>query len=91
MNLKKSKQFARNILDMADSETKQQNIELTKTNIKRLLQGDAPRLIDEWQVVPQFWDAVRNEVDNRGEEGQFILTGSAVPPKTDDIVRTGIF
>ena len=38
-------------------------------------------MIDEWQIAPQFWDAVRNEVDNRQEDGQFILTGSAVPSK----------
>ena len=43
--------------------------------------GDTPRLIDEWQIAPQFWDAVRNEVDRREDDGQFILTGSAVPPK----------
>jgi predicted AAA+ superfamily ATPase len=46
-----------------------------------LLAGDTPRLIDEWQIAPQFWDAVRNEVDKREDDGQFILTGSAVPPK----------
>ena len=43
--------------------------------------GETPRLIDEWQIAPQFWDAVRNEVDKRNEDGQFMLTGSAVPPK----------
>ena len=45
-----------------------------------LLKGAVPRLIDEWQVAPVLWDAVRFEVDQRGERGQFILTGSAVPP-----------
>lgn len=54
-----------------------------------LLKGDVPRLIDEWQVVPQIWDAVRYEVDRRGEEGQFILTGSAVPASTENIHHTG--
>ena len=44
-----------------------------------LLEGDAPRLIDEWQMAPVLWDAVRFAVDKRGESGQFILTGSAVP------------
>lgn len=48
-----------------------------------------PCLIDEWQIVPQFWDAVRNEVDKRDNDGQFILTGSAVPPKNDEIFHTG--
>lgn len=41
-------------------------------------------MIDEWQIAPQFWDAVRNEVDRRDEDGQFMLTGSAVPPKPKD-------
>ena len=44
-----------------------------------LLKGDTPRLIDEWQMAPVLWDAVRFTVDQRGENGQFILTGSAVP------------
>jgi len=44
-----------------------------------LLRGEVPRLIDEWQEQPQIWDYVRHEVDDRGEKGQFILTGSANP------------
>ena len=58
-------------------------------NIGVLLQGDTPRLMDEWQLIPQLWDAVRFEVDHRGAEGQFILTGSAVPPLTNEINHTG--
>ena len=54
-----------------------------------LLKGDVPRLIDEWQIVPQIWDAVRYEVDHRREEGQFILTGSAVPASTEKIHHSG--
>jgi uncharacterized protein len=53
-----------------------------------LLQGDTPRLIDEWQMAPVLWDAVRFAVDQRGETGQFILTGSAVP-KDNIIQHTG--
>lgn len=56
-----------------------QNKELAKMNPKLVLSGDSPRLIDEWQEVPQLWDAVRFEVDQRDEKGQFILTGSATP------------
>lgn len=82
-------QQAKSVLYMADPDTKEQNLTMAKTNIKRLLQGDVPRLIDEWQLVPQFWDAVRNEVDKRTEDGQFMLTGSAVPPNTDEIFHTG--
>ena len=66
---------------MADPDTLAQNLALARTNISRLLVGKTPRLIDEWQIAPQFWDAIRNEVDNRDDDGQFMLTGSAVPPK----------
>jgi len=48
-----------------------------------VLQGETPRLLDEWQLVPSIWNAVRSEIDNRGAKGQFILTGSASP--SDDI------
>lgn len=84
-----AKQLAGSILYMADPDTKEQNLTMAQTNISRLLQGQTPRLIDEWQMAPQLWDAVRNEVDKRNEDGQFILTGSAVPPRTDDIFHTG--
>ncbi|MCM1155038.1 MAG: DUF4143 domain-containing protein [Roseburia sp.] len=50
-----------------------------------LLEGETPRLIDEWQIAPVLWDAVRHTVDMRGKTGQFILTGSAVPQ--DDAIR----
>ena len=82
-------QQAKSILYMADPDTKEQNLAMAQTNIKRLLQGEAPRLIDEWQLAPQFWDAVRNEVDKRDEDGQFMLTGSSVPPRQDKIFHSG--
>jgi hypothetical protein len=56
-----------------------QNKALAEVNPKLVLSGDSPRLIDEWQEVPQLWDAVRFEVDQRDKKGQFILTGSATP------------
>ena len=74
-------QQAGSILSMDDPDRLSQNLALARTNISRLLAGKTPRLIDEWQIAPQFWDAVRNEVDAREDDGQFILTGSAVPPK----------
>lgn len=76
-----AKQQAGSVLSMADPDTLAQNLALAQTNISRLLVGKTPRLIDEWQIAPQFWDAIRNEVDNRDDDGQFMLTGSAVPPK----------
>lgn len=50
-----------------------------------VLDGDVPRLIDEWQVEPRLWNHVRRAVDDRGTPGQFVLTGSSVPP--DDVAR----
>jgi|GEM_PF-5072568 len=52
--------------NVADPDTLSQNLALAKTNITRLLVGDTPRLIDEWQIAPQFWDAVRKEVERVG-------------------------
>lgn len=77
-------QQAGSILYMSDADTKEQNLIMARTNIKKLLEGATPRLIDEWQLAPQFWDAVRNEVDRRDADGQFMLTGSAVPPKPEN-------
>ena len=68
---------------------KDQNLRLSKLNPQRLLKGDTPRLIDEWQIAPTLWDTVRYEVDQRGKMGQFILTGSAVPPDTKEITHSG--
>ena len=82
-------QQAGSILFMADPDTKSQNMAMAQTNIKLLLQGATPRLIDEWQLAPQFWDAIRNEIDRRNEDGQFMLTGSAVPPRQDEIFHSG--
>lgn len=82
-------QHAKSVLFMADPDTREQNLILAQTNIGRLLKGAPPRLIDEWQLAPQFWDAVRNEVDKRRADGQFILTGSAVPADSKDIFHTG--
>lgn len=82
-------QVAKSILYMADPETHEQNLRAAQINIKDLLEGGRPRLIDEWQEVPKFWDAVRYAVDHSDEDGQFILTGSAVPPDSNEIVHTG--
>lgn len=82
-------QHAKSILFMANPDNREQNLILAQTNIGRLLRGDTPRLIDEWQLAPQFWDAVRNEVDRRNVDGQFILTGSAVPVSAADIFHSG--
>ena len=84
-----AEQQAKSVIYMSDPEKQQQYKQMAQTNIRYLLKGETPRLIDEWQEVPQFWDAIRFEVDHRQEDGQFILTGSAVPPDTKDIHHTG--
>ena len=74
---------------MSDPEYSSQYLKLADINIKKLLEGECPRLIDEWQVVPKFWDAIRYDVDHRDGEGFYMLTGSSVPPKTDAIQHSG--
>ena len=84
-----AEQIASSILYMANPEEKEQNLTLADLNPSLLLKGDVPRLLDEWQMAPKLWDAVRFEIDHRGQEGQFILTGSSVPANMDDISHTG--
>lgn len=64
------------------------NRQLAELNPLLILQGDTPRLIDEWQEVPSIWDATRAEVDKRHAKGQIILTGSSTP-KTKGIMHSG--
>lgn len=73
-------QQAKSVLYMSDPEHKNQYLRLANINIKKLLEGDNPRLIDEWQVAPKFWDAIRFDVDHREGDGFYMLTGSSVPP-----------
>ncbi len=84
-----AEQIAGSILYMADPEKEKQNLALAEINPKRLLIGEIPRLIDEWQIAPKLWDAIRFEIDHRDEFGQFILTGSAVPASYEHIHHTG--
>lgn len=84
-----AEQISKSVLYMAKPEDKEQNILLADINPSLLLNGETPRLIDEWQLAPKLWDAVRFEVDHRGEEGQFILTGSSVPANMESVSHTG--
>ncbi len=74
-------QVAKSILYLQDPAKKEQYLKMAEIAPVLLLEGDTPRLIDEWQLAPQLWDAVRFEVDKRDEFNQFILTGSTVPSK----------
>ena len=82
-------QVAGSILRMDEPSKREANIQMAEIDPGRLLKGKTPRLIDEWQIAPKLWDAARYEVDTRGEEGQFILTGSAVPIESREITHSG--
>ena len=84
-----AEQKASSVIYLDDPSRQRMYQQAAEINIGVLLQGDTPRLMDEWQLIPQLWDAVRFEVDHRKAEGQFILTGSAVPSLTDEINHTG--
>ncbi len=84
-----AKQFAKSVISMQEPDNLSVNIELANIKPSALLIGKTPRLIDEWQVAPKLWDAVRYEVDTRDEFGQFILTGSAVPVNISELSHTG--
>lgn len=84
-----SEQIAKSVLYMADPTMQKAYLQTAELNTSLLLVGETPRLIDEWQLAPKIWDAVRFEIDHREEEGQFILTGSAVPASTENINHTG--
>lgn len=73
-------QAACSAIYMDDPERRNQYQQMVDTDIRYILSGETPRLIDEWQMAVKIWDAVRYEVDHRRADGQFILTGSAVPP-----------
>lgn len=84
-----AKQLAKSVLDLGDSAVLKQSSGLIEISPKTLLEGETPRLIDEWQALPPIWDSIRSEVDKRGEPSQFILTGSSVLPEADETVHSG--
>lgn len=83
-----AEQASNSVIYMSQPNSRESNLELAKIDPEMLLMGKTPRLIDEWQIAPQLWDAVRFEVDHRRRVGQFILTGSAVP-LSDDARKDG--
>lgn len=84
-----AEQAAKSVLYLSDPDAREQNLHLAEVQPRALLSGKAPRLLDEWQLAPTLWDAVRFEVDHRGEPGQFILTGSAVPADKGNLFHSG--
>ena len=84
-----AKQQAKSFISMDRPDMTKQYQQMAEISPNTLLEGETPRLIDEWQIAPNLWNTVRYEVDNRDEFGQFILTGSAVPHEFDDSMHTG--
>ena len=84
-----AEQVAGSVIYMDEPERKLQNIQLADISPSIILEGDTPRLIDEWQIAPKLWDAVRFAVDHREGQGQFILTGSSTPADVSEISHSG--
>lgn len=84
-----AEQQAKSVLYMDTPKTRQTNLLLAETDPEILFQGETPRLIDEWQLAPKLWDAARFEVSSRRLPGQFIFTGSSVPPDMSELTHTG--
>ena len=74
-----AKQISKSILDLGKTNILNNALLTLQIRPTDLLQGETPRLIDEWQSIPELWDMIRGEVDERSAFGQFILTGSSVP------------
>lgn len=83
-----AKQIAKSVLELQNPRTRENNLEIAKNRPDFLLEGEKPRLIDEWQDAPMLWDAVRYDVDNTGLKNQYILTGS-ITPRDDKPMHSG--
>lgn len=77
------------MLNLGDSNVLRQSLQMMDLSPITLLEGDTPRLIDEWQTIPPLWDTIRSEVDRRGDFSQFILTGSSVLPNAESTIHSG--
>ena len=84
-----SSYHARSEFLIGDPTNNFQNRQLAEISPSTVLEGDTPRLLDEWQEVPPLWDAVRHSVDRRAKKGQFILTGSSTP-KRKGVLHSGV-
>ena len=84
-----AEQAAASIVYIDEEGKSDENILLARTAPERILNGPAPRLVDEWQLAPSLWDSIRFRVDRAKSPGAYILTGSAVPPETGEIRHSG--
>lgn len=84
-----AKRYSKSVLNMQNPAQKKNYLETAKINPLILLQGDNPRLIDEWQIAPELWDAIRYDVDEKQRKGLYILTGSSKVDE-DKISHSGV-
>ena len=84
-----AKHIAKSVIEMDRPDMRAEYQQMARINPSNLLEGEVPHLIDEWQIATNIWNAVRYEVDRRGEFGQFVLTGSSVPAALDESMHTG--
>ncbi len=84
-----AKQIAKSVVEMQNADLQDNYLELAKIKPSLLLEGEKPKLIDEWQLAPKLWNAIRYDVDKTGLTNQYILTGSAVPVE-DDTLHSGV-
>ncbi len=83
-----ARQFCKSLIELQDPDKKIQYDNINDTKPSLFLEGDKPRLLDEWQMYPVIWDSIRVDVDHTGLKGQYILTGSAKPTE-NGIMHTG--
>ena len=82
-------QLSHSVIYMDEPEKRDHNMLMARIRPSEILDGEAPRLIDEWQIAPVLWDAIRYRVDHGDGRGLFLLTGSAVPVDEDEIKHSG--
>lgn len=83
-----ARQLAKSYIEFQDPDKKTQYDKTNQTKPSLFLEGEKPRLFDEWQMYPVVWDSIRTDVDHTGLKGQYILTGSARPAE-DSVMHTG--
>ena len=82
-------QLSKSAIYMDEPEKRDHNILMARIRPSEVLDGESPRLVDEWQIAPVLWDAIRYRVDHGAGRGLFLLTGSAVPAEEDEMKHSG--
>lgn len=84
-----AEQAAKSVIYMDETGKMEENISLARLKPERILSGEQPRLIDEWQFAPVLWDSIRYNVDHAANPGCYILTGSSVPADDSEMQHSG--